>query len=95
MLASTDGYCSIVSFENGELGEHYEDGKPMDITNEEPVTIKTIVATIPAKIAPSSSVNNINIISQSCIKRKSTSKDSNSTSTSTLSPIKSDEIVNF
>lgn len=92
MLASTDGYCSIVSFENGELGEHYEDGKPMDITNEEPVTIKTIVATIPAKIAPSSSVNNINIISQSCIKRKSTSKDSNSTSTSTLSPIKSDEI---
>ncbi|OUM64299.1 hypothetical protein PIROE2DRAFT_8986 [Piromyces sp. E2] len=93
MLASTDGYCSIVSFEKGELGEPYESGKPIDLMNEEPVAIKTIVATIPTKIAqPSSTVNNVNIISQSSIKRKSQISQENSTTTlSSFSPLKADE----
>jgi len=94
MLASTDGYCSIVSFEKGELGEPYESGKPIDLMNEEPVSVKTIVATIPTKIAqPSSNVNTINIISQSSIKRKSQMSQDNSSTLSSLSPLKTDETV--
>jgi len=94
MLASTDGYCSIVSFEKGELGEPYESGKPIDLMNEEPVSIKTIVATIPTKIAqPSSNINNINIISQSSIKRKSQMSQDNSSTLSSYSPMKTDETV--
>ncbi|ORX51528.1 hypothetical protein BCR36DRAFT_583069 [Piromyces finnis] len=92
MLASTDGYCSIVSFEKNELGELYESNQPVDFTNEDPMTVKTIVTTIPTKIAqPSTNVNNINTISQSLIKRKSQLSQDNNTSISSLSPVKIDE----
>ncbi|KAL6633125.1 WD40 repeat-like protein [Neocallimastix sp. 'constans'] len=91
MLASTDGYCSIVSFENNELGEPYDKENPMEITNEEPTTVKTIVANIPTKVV-SPSINNINIINPSNIKRKSTSIDN--TSASTISS-RTDETVSI